>query len=351
MRCENMVKTVFSKGARVSTVGLGVMLAVILLGLAAATAFPTPAGAFHQGIGGPRTDYFMQEIAVDGCRELASENLDEPCRTLDPSTPPYRVKVSTAWPPLAVSNRCEPGTVRQKLEREVDNGPYTLVWEGPYLPPEEQEKFWVRDALLTSPPEGPDTTYLYRHTATCQNASGHTLRGVATTSPRFSLHVLQDDFAHPFLPLVLRYGGNWVTDHDPRATGGTTHEAKEVGATATLRITALGVAWVTTVDEKPYEIQALVSSRPECDPTTQRPEACPPVKKDPNDPNKLLPNVNTGEHDFGEHRVVKWSKGWSNYQRGFNPEQIGENRLHTVEITSKEDSRVDVDAFVIALRR
>jgi hypothetical protein len=68
-----------------------------------------------------------------------------------------------------------------------------------------------------------------------------------------------------------------------------------------------------------------------------RPEACPKT-------------VNTGEHDFGEERVVRWSLGWSNYQRGSNPEQIGENRPHTVEITS-EEPRIDVDAFVIAIRR
>jgi hypothetical protein len=105
-----------------------------------------------------------------------------------------------------------------------------------------------------------------------------------------------------------------------------------------LRITALGVAWVTTVDEKSYPIEAKVTSTPQCDTTIQRPEACPST-------------VSTGEHDFGEERVVKWSLGWSNYQRGFNPRQIGENRPHTVEITSLEDRRVDVDAFVIAIRR
>jgi hypothetical protein len=337
MGCENMVKTVFSKGARVSTVGLGVILAVILLGLAAATAFPRPAGAVHQGFGGPSTAYFNQEIAVDGCRELAQEDIHEPCRTLSPSTPPYRVYVSTAWTPLTVSSACKPGTVQQKLERQADNDPYTLVWEGPYLSPEEQYKLWVRDALLTSPPEGPNTTYLYRHTATCENASGHTLKGRATPSPRFSLHVLENDF--PLAPLFLQYGGNWVTDSTHGATGGTTHEAKEVGATATLRITALGVAWVTTVDEKSYPIEAKVTSTPQCDVTIQRPEAC-------------RTTVNTGEHDFGRERVVQWSLGWSNYQnRVNNPKQIGENRPHTVEITSSEDRLVDVDAFVIAIRR
>jgi hypothetical protein len=345
-RSKDMHKTIFSKvlcvgGARASTVGLGVLLAVMLV-LAAATAFPTPAGAVHLGDrGGPTAGYFNQEIAVDGCRELAREDIDEPCVTVDPSEPPYTVEVDTSWflSRWDDPDRCKPGTTRQILARQVDNGPFVVVWEGTEPAPRGTASGTntVRNGLQTSSlfPEVPPTTYRYRHTATCENPAGHRVQGPPTFSPAFWLHVLDNDAE--ITPLVLQYGGNWLPLHRTRAIGGTTHEAKEGGATATLRITALGVAWVTTVDEKSYPIEARVSSQPECDVSVQRLEACPRT-------------VNTGEHDFGEERVVRWSLGWSNYQRGFNPKQIGENRPLKVEITS-EERRIDVDAFVIAIRQ
>ena len=260
--------------------------------------------------------------------------------TLDGTT----VAVETSWSLMKWKDRCKPGTVQQKLWRQVDNGPEEVIWEGkePASDSNVGRAAVGSDSVLnrvkTSPWEGPPTTYRYIHTASCETPGGRTIHGFPLYSPRFSLYVFEDDLSvHWWAPIFLRYDGNWVMHG---ASGGdTTHEAKEVGATATLRIDALGVAWVTTVDEKSYPIEARVSSQPQCDISIQRHEACPET-------------VNTGEHDFGEDRVVKWSIGWSNYQQsGVNPRRIGENRPHVVEITSEEDSRVDVDAFVIAYRQ
>jgi hypothetical protein len=63
-----MRKTIFSKGlrvggARISTVGLGVLLGVIL-GLAATTAFPTPTVAQAP----PTADSLTQRVAEDHTR-------------------------------------------------------------------------------------------------------------------------------------------------------------------------------------------------------------------------------------------------------------------------------------------
>jgi hypothetical protein len=75
---------------------------------------------------------------------------------------------------------------------------------------------------------------------------------------------------------------------------------------------------VTTVDEKDYPIWARVM----CD-------------------GAPCGTVNTGEHEFGEVRAVKWSSAWSSESS---------NRRHTVEVISDESRLVDVDAFIVVHR-
>jgi hypothetical protein len=120
-----MGKMIFSKvlsvgGARTSTVGLGVMLAVILLGLAAAIAFPTPAVAVHGPPHPPTATALNQQVAED--------------EALSSGGPPYRIEVDTFWQlrddgPL----NCKPGTVKQELWRDTRGGtgahPYALIWQ------------------------------------------------------------------------------------------------------------------------------------------------------------------------------------------------------------------------------
>jgi len=298
-RSENMHKTIFSKvsrvvgGARVSTVGLGVMLAVILLGLTVVTAFPTPALANH----GPRATQFKHKI-IEG-------------ESLSSGPPPYTVGVETSWT-LQNLVGCTPGTLQQKLERQDNDGPFQVVWQGTETGSGDKDQ--VRDLLQASMAGASITTYRYRHTGTCLGPTGDTRRHI-TIGPTFYLSVTEDQRT----PVTeIDYTGTWI--QRAGGTGGTTHEARQVGATATSRNHwGIAAAWVTTVDEKPYPIEARI----ECD----YPE-CPATR-------------DTGSDPFGDDSVVKWSSSWNTSSN---------NSHHDVTVISEENRRVDVDAFVVVIR-
>src|SRR5215208_2411702 len=110
-----MVKRIISKGlgvggARIFTVGLGVTLAVIL-GLAAATASPTPAVA-QGGV--------VSAVTVMN-RVTYQDKVWEPSS----AGQPYRVPVQTFWG-LQNSENCI-SSPQQRLERQDGNGPWHLV--------------------------------------------------------------------------------------------------------------------------------------------------------------------------------------------------------------------------------
>jgi hypothetical protein len=204
-----------------------------------------------------------------------------------------------------------PGTLRQQLWRDIRGSgarPVEKVWEST----EDQDSYRVRQWLQTS--ADPPTTYWYFHTATCQQPSGQMVTG-ATYGVPFSLHVIEDPWVH------FTYSGVWI--QRAGGTGGTTHEARQVGATATFRAGGIAAAWVTTVDEKDYPIWARVMwdgcSWP----------ACPRW-------------IDTGSDPFGDARVVKWSSSWNENSYG---------RYQTVQVISEESRRVDVDAFVLVVPR
>jgi hypothetical protein len=308
---ENMGKTIFSKvlwvgGARASTVGLGVMLAVILV-LASATAFPTPAVAVHGPPHPPTANSLTQQVAED--------------EALSPGGPPYTIKVDTSWQLRNVGPLdCKPGTVRQQLwQYTTGTGgpPYELVWQST----EDRERYSVRQRLQTSNSE-PFAKYWYIHNAYCENPRGDNVVGSTIGAP-FALHVFEDDPGfHPLAPLVLRYAGDWITRPSHYATGGTTHEARQVGAAATVAYDGIAAAWVTTLDED-HDVQASVMWD-----TCSGTFGCPATRY-------------TGD-EFGDARVVKWSNSWN---------EISYNSRHWVKVISDESRRVDVDAFVLVVRR
>jgi subtilisin family serine protease len=224
--------------------------------------------------------------------------------TLSSGAPPYDVSIDTFWVlrDWEIGKACQSGTVQQKLELQVGNGPFQVTWQGTEP---------TGDLDLVTQGLQTDTTYRYRHTTTCQSPSGNTVTGV-THGVRFSLRVIEDNSP------AINYVGTWVPRISVRATGGTTHEANQVGATASHTYDGIAAAWVTTVDEKDYPIQARVM----CD-------------------GAPCGTVNTGENEFGEERAVKWSYIWSSQSS---------NGRHTVEVISDESRLVDVDAFIIVRR-
>jgi subtilisin family serine protease len=229
--------------------------------------------------------------------------------TLSSGGPPYDVSVVTSWVlgDWEIGRACHSGTVQQILELQVGNGPFQVTWQGTEP---------TGDLDLVTRTLRTDTTYRFRHTATCQSPSGNTPSGNTVTGVtygvRFSLRVIEDNSP------AINYVGTWVPRTSASATGGTTHEARQVGATASHTYDGIAAAWVTTVDEKPYPIQARVM----CDGVP-------------------CGTVNTGEHEFGEERAVKWSSTWSSESS---------NRRHTVEVISDESRLVDVDAFIAVHR-
>jgi subtilisin family serine protease len=224
--------------------------------------------------------------------------------TLSSGGPPYDVFVHTYWTldNWEIGRVCQSGTVQQTLEIQVGNGPFQVTWQGT----EPTGDLDLVTQLLQT-----DTTYRYRHTATCQSPSGNTVTGV-TYGVRFSLHVIEDNTP------AITYTGNWVPRSSPRATGGTTHEARQVGAFASLGYYGIAAAWVTTVYDRSYPIQARVY----CD-------------------GAPCGTVNTGEHNFTEEQVVKWSNTWRSQSS---------NRAHVVQVISDENRLVEVDAFIVVRR-
>jgi hypothetical protein len=171
---------------------------------------------------------------------------------------------------------------------------------------------------LQAPDREPFPTYHYIHLARCQNPSGDMVTG-ATSGVPFSLYVIEDPWVY------FTYAGDWITRPSRYATGGTTHEARQVGATANLSYPGIAAAWVTTLDED-KDVQASVMWD-----TCIVTFACPDT-------------VNTGD-EFGDARVVKWSSSWTGWYGN------SYNRAHTVQVTSHESRLVDVDAFVLVRER
>lgn len=106
--------------------------------------------------------------------------------TLSPGGPPYDVSVRTYWGlrDWEIGTTCQSGTLQQTLELQVGNGPFQVTWQGTEP---------TGDLDLVTQTLRTDTTYRYRHTATCQSPSGNTLTGV-TYGAWFSLRVIEDNW-------------------------------------------------------------------------------------------------------------------------------------------------------------
>jgi hypothetical protein len=293
LRSQNMVKRIISKGlglgeARIFTIGLGVMLAVIL-GLAAATASPTPAVA-QGGV--------VSAMGVWNRVESGGPTASHG-KVWDPSSAgqPYRVPVQTFWDLQNQENCTSPP--HQKLERQDGNGQWQLVWAGSGPAP------YIRQLLET------DKSYRYRHTVSCMKAQGP--ESSVTNGVRFSMHVIEDDKPPP---KGITYNGQWVVSRFGLFSGNSTHVAKQVEASATITYDGIAAAWVTTLDA-----EDTVRARVACE-------------------RVLCASLDTS-YPTREYRRVAWSDSWNTNYRSTN-------KGHRVQVIADDPyGHVDVDAFII----
>jgi hypothetical protein len=315
LRSQNIRKTITSKGllllrgARVSTVGLGVMLAVILLGLAAATALPTPAVAQNE----PADLEQLGSVLAQG----VSPNL----RVLE--GPPYLVPVTTRrWEDrsktfVTWSESCttEP---QVRIERRSGRDPsFQLVWQGALLNQPRTEYLRIQ------------TLHEYRLVAQCQKPSGLSI-GTMQSAP-FVIQVVEDDKLPPEPGTVwaptIGYLGNWVTKSSGFPSGDSTHEARQDGAAAILPYYGIAAAWVSTLDDSPTLARVVCDER-----------------RDPQGGWIPCAEVETEDPDpgiSGRSRRVVWASRWDDQST---------SRRHEVRVISNESHDVDVDAFVTVTR-
>jgi hypothetical protein len=289
LRSQNMVKRIISKGlglggARIFTVGLGVTLAVIL-GLAAATASPTPAVA-QGGV-----------VSAHGVWNRVNTEGPTRIQVGEPSSAgrPYRVPVQTFFPLENHENCISPP--QQKLERRAGNGPWQLVWaETTFNTP------FIRQLLDT------DKSYRYRFTVSCSKANG--VESSVTNGVRFSMHVIEDDKPPP---TGITYNGHWVVSRFGSPSGDSTHVAKQVEASATISYDGIAAAWVTTLNG-----ESPVPARVACE-------------------GVLCASIDTS-NPTPEYRRVYWSDTWNTWST---------QKAHRVQVIADDPNDVDVDAFII----
>jgi hypothetical protein len=307
-----MGKKIFSRflwvgGARTFTVGLGVMLAVTLLGLAAATALPTPAVA-------------QNEPDLEQLGSVLEQQVNPNRRVLE--GPPYLVPVTTRWwedrsktsvtwsescttePQVRIERRSGPG---------ISQNPFQLVWQGALLNEPRTEYLRIQ------------TLYEYRLVVQCQKPSGLSMD--AMRSVTFIIQVVEDDKlppepGHVWAP-TIGYLGNWVTKSSGFPSGDSTHEARQDGAAAILPYYGIAAAWVSNLDD------SSTLARVVCD-----------EQRDPQGGWIPCAEVDTEDPDpgiSGRSRRVVWSSKWDHRST---------SRRHEVRVISDERHDVDVDAFV-----
>jgi len=280
-----MHKTIFSK------IGLGVILAVIL-GLAAASASPTPAVAQ----GGVVSAMGVWNQVESGGPTASHGQVWEPSS----AGRPYRVPVKTFWDLQNQEDCISPA--QGKLERQDGNGPWQLVWAGtsfghPY----------IRQLLDT------DKSYRYRLTVSCMKAHG--VESSVTNGVRFSMHVIEDDKPPP---KGITYNGQWVVSRFGPVSGDSTHVAKQVEASATITYDGIAAAWVTTRDA-----EDTVRARVACE-------------------RVLCATIDTSS-PTREYRRVIWSDAWNTWSS---------QKVHRVQVIADDPfGHVDVDAFVLVSER
>lgn len=325
-----MHKTIFSRflwvgGARVSTVGLGVILAV-MLAFAAATTTARPAAAqdppgwfeiFHAF-----ELYSTCTTGLPGGGQVCEFPPNSTKGEIHDSTLSYTIPVETHWSVDAFTlafwkakNNCTSaaGPPEWKLERQVGNSPFEVFLKGTTeLGAEGVQRLQA------------NTIYRYRLTYTCQRADA---TPVTTTiyGKRFWIGVVENNH-QPEPGVSLGYFGNWLTRTSVRYSGGSTREARQVGASALLRYEGAAVAWVTTVEDNDTAI-ARVVCEDELDPQGNF-RTCAEV--DTEDPD---PGVS------GRYTRVAWDfpRLWG----------LGVNADHKLRVISDESHDVDVDAFLV----
>jgi hypothetical protein len=279
-----MHKTIFSK------IGLGVILTVIL-GLAAASAPPKPAVA--QG-GEFRVKAIFQKIDDSRARLLSTTD-----------GKPYNLAITTWWE-LENYQGCSSDSI-QTLDRKAAGGPWERVWSGTGTspPPKLYTRVWT------------GRVYIYSLRVACPkgNVVIHVQDAVT-----FHIAVMENDKPPPG---SISYRGQWIKSTSGRPSGGSTHVAKQVGASATMTYGGMAAAWVSTIDKG----EASVPARVACD-------------------YKLCGTVDTawpgdGLFDgllYGQYKRVVWSNTWSSKSS---------HNVHRVQVIADDPSDVDVDALLL----
>jgi hypothetical protein len=310
-----MHKTIFSKvlrigGARVSTVGLGVILA-IMLGFAAATTTATPAAAIpNPGL--------LSFIRVENSIEVYSFEPNDPKGQAD-DTPRYTVPVVTRWEDTSVSRlqlwigqNCTATRPQWRLERQVGTDP---TWQVLKQGTTEQGAEVVQD-LQTN------TRYLYRWIITCKKIGSDKPIEEIKYGKAFQIRVVENDQVVNEPGLSLSYSPDWIKEPSVRYSGGTTHEALQDGPYADLRYEGLAAAWLTTADD------SSTFARVDCLNTAGTFVVC--------------GDVNTKDPDPGEantnQRVAWTSDAWHRYTV---------SQRQAIRVISEDNHGVDVDAFFI----
>jgi hypothetical protein len=314
-RSKDVHKKLFSKvswvgGARVFTVGLGVMMAV-MLGLAATPAQPLPA-------------INLDFIRVEHSFEEYPFRRDDPSGAADDG-PPYTVPVVTRWDDTGVSTlpnwigtNCTATRAKWELQRRVGTDPaWQLVKQGT-----TEQSAEVVQRLQT------DTRYQYRWQITCKKAnpsgSGTQLITRMNSGGVFQIEVVEDNQLVNRPDLSLSWAGDWLIDDGGSYSGGATHEAQQDGAYAVLLYEGLAAAWVTTLDS--FNTRARV----ECLDGAGNLVGC--------------GRVNTENGQLNRYQRVAWtSNSWA-----YQPKQPSPvNANQEIRVISEENEDFDVDAFFV----
>jgi hypothetical protein len=311
-----MVKAIFSKvlwvgGARVSTVGLGVILGVIL-GLAAVPATGTPAAAQTDN---PWVSFLRHELVFD---KMVNADASE-------SFAPHSIQVRTWWE-LDHPEKC-PVPLHQRLFRQTGNEPLpgTLIDDFSSYGSPNGVNSWYQHTLKLN------TSYQYFLGVTCPPLdSGGSFGPAFVEDEPFGIRLEEDTGVEPmFLPI---FQGAWNTAQGAGFSGGTTHQATQLEPRALLAEGGFAAGWVTTRDPKPTldEDRAKVFCN-ERNNVTGTPVQCADVTTS-------VVNAPGQQPLYKRVKSAGWLSRW---------DSTTEYQLLRVVVVPEDAEGVDVDAFVI----
>lgn len=228
--------------------------------------------------------------------------------------PPY-VAVNTTLQ-LDRPGRCPwPGLVMELWRQTGDQpGPGDLIWQGTgYSAPLFKQYLAL------------NTRYRYHASARCpaEPVGGVDFTPMVSDGVAFGIR-LQDDLSSGW-PSWPFYNGMWSTLYGPGYIGGTAHDARQSGASATIQYAGVAAAWVTTRDYKPAWDQD--PARVACDY-----QLC-------NSFTTALPSATyTGLAQFRRVMSAGWLSNWGSSST---------NSPHRLQVIADDSDGVDVDAFLI----